>query len=60
MTAVSTADFNMSNGVAPVVGARNLAQVEWNVQALGRRLCVEQARRIDEVGLEAKKPVLVL
>jgi len=47
-------DYNLSKGVAPVVGFRSLNQVEQNVQALGWRLSVEEVEKIDAVSLEGK------
>lgn len=47
-------DYNLSKGVATVVGFRSLNQVEQNVQALGWRLSVEEVEKIDAVSLEGK------
>lgn len=57
-TSAVALNYNMSKGIAPVVGFRNPAQVEQNVQALGWRLSVEEAKRIDEVSLEGKSTIL--
>lgn len=57
-TSAVALNYNLSKGIVPVVGFRNPAQVEQNVQALGWRLTVEECKRIDEVSLEGKKTVL--
>jgi len=57
-TAAVALNYNLSKGVAPVVGFRNPAQVEQNVQALGWRLSVEEVERIDAVSLEGKATAL--
>jgi len=57
-TAAVALNYNLSKGVAPVVGFRNPAQVEQNVQALGWRLSVEEVKKIDAVSLEGKATAL--
>jgi aryl-alcohol dehydrogenase-like predicted oxidoreductase len=54
-TSAVALNYNISKGVAPVVGFRNPAQVEQNIGCLGWRLSVEEIKTIDEVSLEVSR-----
>lgn len=54
-TSAVALNYNISKGVVPVVGFRNPAQVEQNVECFGWRLSVEEIKRIDEVSLEVSE-----
>ncbi|KAF2765490.1 Aldo/keto reductase [Teratosphaeria nubilosa] len=47
-------NYNISKGVLPVVGVRNVEQANSNLQALGWRLSEEEIRQLDEVSIEGK------
>ena len=57
MSAVAL-NYNISNGIVPVVGIRKPAQAKENLGALGWRLSDEEIRRLDSVSLEGKTTVL--
>ncbi|THW29291.1 Aldo/keto reductase [Aureobasidium pullulans] len=47
-------NYNISKGVNPVVGVRNLEQAKSNLQAFGWRLTDEEIREMDSVSIEGK------
>jgi aryl-alcohol dehydrogenase-like predicted oxidoreductase len=51
-------NYNLSKGVIPVVGVRNMEQAQSNLQALGWRLSNEEMRMLDDVSLEGKTTML--
>jgi aryl-alcohol dehydrogenase-like predicted oxidoreductase len=53
MAAVSL-NYNISKGVNPVVGIRNLEQAKSNIQAFGWRLTEEEIQEMDSVSIEGK------
>jgi aryl-alcohol dehydrogenase-like predicted oxidoreductase len=53
-----TLNYNLSKGVVPVVGVRNVQQAEQNSQALGWRLTREEIQNIDAVSFEGKSTSL--
>lgn len=51
-------NYNLSNGVVPVVGVRNPQQAKQNAEAFGWRMTNEEVLKIDEVSLEGKATAL--
>ncbi|KAH0017049.1 Aldo/keto reductase, partial [Aureobasidium melanogenum] len=51
-------NYNISKGVNPVVGIRNLEQAKSNIQAFGWRLTDEEIQEMDSVSIEGKHSVL--
>jgi diketogulonate reductase-like aldo/keto reductase len=47
-------NYNISKGVNPVVGIRNLEQAKSNIQAFGWRLTDEEIQMMDSVSIEGK------
>jgi aryl-alcohol dehydrogenase-like predicted oxidoreductase len=47
-------NYNMCNGVVPVVGVRRPQQVEQNIQAFGWRLSNAEIGRLDAISVEGK------
>ena len=47
-------NYNISKGVNPVVGVRNVAQAKSNLQAFGWRLTDEEIKEMDSVSIEGK------
>lgn len=47
-------NYNISKGVNPVVGIRNLEQAKSNIQAFGWRLTDEEIQEMDSVSIEGK------
>jgi len=57
-TSAVALNYNLSKGILPVVGFRNVGQVEQNVQALGWRLSMDEMKRIDEVSILGQTTIL--
>ncbi|KAJ3456892.1 hypothetical protein MRS44_016915 [Fusarium solani] len=51
-------NYNLSKGVLPVVGIRNVEQAKCAIEALGWRLTEAEVIDIDKVSIEGKKTVL--
>lgn len=51
-------NYNISKGVLPVVGVRNVEQAKSNLQALGWRLTDEEIKEMDSVSIEGKETKL--
>lgn len=56
--ASTSLNYNISKGVVPLVGIRNVKQAEDAIGALGWRLTQEEMEEIDRVSLEGEKTVM--